>query len=312
MKWMVGDMSFKPLLAKNAELDKIKFPLLAQPKLDGVRGLMPTDFLVGRSLKMFDNRYINQSDRINCPQFRGMDGELVLGDNPLDSALCRHTTSALTSFEGEPNIHWHVFDICSLGMADTPYEKRYNLLRNHVEDLRRNHGFNHIHIIDSVLVNNIDEFLELDSKWVELGYEGTIGRNPLGKYKHGRAGIRNQECLKLKQYVDDDARILRFEEAMTNLNEAQINELGYTFRTSHKENLIGAGMVGAIWVEDLKTGKEVKIGAGTLTHAERIKLWQQPEQFIGKYCKYKHFPHGVKDRARHPTFLEWRAEVDMS
>lgn len=305
-------MSFKPMLAKNAELDKIKFPLLAQPKPDGVRGLMPTDFLVGRSLKLFDNKYINQSDRINHPALRGMDGELFVGNDPTSSSLCRDTTSALTTIEGKPEISWMVFDICSLGMADVPYERRYAMLSSHIDNLRHNYGLLHIHVIEQRLVKNMDEFLEYDAENLERGFEGTIGRNPLGKYKHGRSGIRNQELLKLKQYVDDDARILRFEEAMTNNNEAQINELGYTFRTSHKENKVGSGMVGAVWVEDLKTGKEVKLGPGCLTHAERIKMWQQPELFIGKYCKYKHFPHGVKDKSRHPTFLDWRSAVDMS
>lgn len=304
-------MSFKPMLAKNIELEKVKFPLIAQPKPDGVRGLMPTDFLVGRSLKMFENRYINSSNRINRPEFRGMDGELTLGSDPTKSSLCRETTSALTSHDGEPNIHWVVFDICSLGMQDTAYERRLALLDNHVTSLR-NSGIDHIHLIESKLIENMDDFLQYDAENIERGFEGTIGRAPLGKYKHGRSGLRDQVLLKLKQYVDDDAKIVGFEEAMTNLNEAQINELGYTFRTSHKENKVGSGMVGAVWVEDLKTGARVKLGPGCLTHAERIKCWQQPELFIGKFCKYKHFPHGVKDKARHPTFLEWRSEVDMS
>jgi len=31
---------FKPMLAKEAELDKLRFPLLASPKLDGVRAVV--------------------------------------------------------------------------------------------------------------------------------------------------------------------------------------------------------------------------------------------------------------------------------
>ena len=43
-------MSFKPQLAEDAVLDKVIFPCLVQPKIDGVRAMNLEGTLTGRSL----------------------------------------------------------------------------------------------------------------------------------------------------------------------------------------------------------------------------------------------------------------------
>ena len=68
--------------------------------------------------------------------------------------------------------------------------------------------------------------------------------------------------------------VIGMEEKMHNANEATIGELGQTKRTSHQENLVPMGTMGALIVRDLKTGVEFNIGTG-FSNADRDWWWSQ-------------------------------------
>ena len=53
------------------------------------------------------------------------------------------------------------------------------------------------------------------------------------------------------------------------------------------------------------------VGAGEMPHADRKKFFDNPELILGKIIKYKHFPKGVKDKPRFPTFKTFRDKADM-
>lgn len=302
-------MSFKPLLACNADLKRIKFPVWVQPKVDGVR-MLRRGKVVGRSLKSFANKHV--SEVFNRPNLEGLDGEVYVGEDICSSSLCRDTTSALSTIEGTPDYRWFLFDLCTPETEDLPYERRHMELMKRLWQMENDDPVaGRLIIAFNQRVDNIDQLLACDEYYLDQGYEGTIVRAMEGKYKYGRSTVREQYLLKMKHYVDRDARIVGFVEAMINNNKAQINELGYTYRTSHRENKIPACMVGAIIVHDIEADEEVRIGPGTLTHEERRYLWANPQKAVGKFCKYKFFPHGKKDKNRHPTFLTWRDKVDM-
>jgi DNA ligase 1 len=98
---------------------------------------------------------------------------------------------------------------------------------------------------------------------------------------------------------------------MHNDNVATKNELGRTKRSTHQENLRGGGMLGVLVGEDVKDGRTVRAGTG-FTMEQRQAYWASPEAVLGKVFKYKHFDHGVVNDPRHPVFLGWRDERDMS
>ena len=115
-----------------------------------------------------------------------------------------------------------------------------------------------------------------------------------------------------KPQSDKEAYVIGLVEAMENLNEAKINELGHSERSSHKENKVGKGMVGMLQCKDLTTGMLIDVGAGKMTHPEREYYWNNPEEIIGKYIKYKSMDVGVKDKPRFARYMSIRAETDMS
>ncbi|MFM7851045.1 MAG: hypothetical protein ACKO96_03815, partial [Flammeovirgaceae bacterium] len=61
---------------------------------------------------------------------------------------------------------------------------------------------------------------------LERGYEGVMIRGLHGPYKQGRATLKQGWLMKLKEFDDDEAVIIGYEEKMKNNNAAQVNELG--------------------------------------------------------------------------------------
>lgn len=292
----------KPMLAGSIEdLNDIKFPVMASTKLDGVRGVILDGKLVGRSLKPIPNKFI--SSILSKPEYNGLDGELIIGE-PDSKSLCRDTVSGCMSYEGEPDFFFFVFDIYNAGAVDAI--ERQKMVHERVRSL----SCKYIGWLPQTVIHTIDELLAYEQRMLGFGYEGVILRSPMGFYKHGRSTLREGLLLKLKRFKDAEAVIVGFEELMHNGNEATINELGYTERSSHKENKTGWNMLGALVVTNKTTGQTFRVGTG-FDDKVRSAIWCNQDQYIGKYIKYKYFEIGEKDLPRHPVFLSFRDPIDM-
>jgi len=155
----------------------------------------------------------------------------------------------------------------------------------------------------------IDTLLKLEQDLLDEGFEGLILRDPNAPYKRGRSTVDQGYLLKLKRFVDDEAVVIGFEERMHNGNEATVNELGRTKRSSHQANKTGRGDLGAL---RLRTAEGVEFSCGTgFSDAERDQIWRNRDSLLGRFAKYKHFVIGSKDAPRHPVFLGWRDPKDM-
>ena len=95
------------MLAEDFDESKLIFPLIAQPKIDGVRGLNMLGTLTGRSLKTHKNVYTTKFYSQSC--LIGFDGELA-ANSETHPDLCRITSSALSTIAGEPFTLWWLFD----------------------------------------------------------------------------------------------------------------------------------------------------------------------------------------------------------
>lgn len=49
-----------------------------------------------------------------------------------------------------------------------------------------------------------------------------------------------------------------------------------------------------------------------MTHEERTHYWNNPDEIIGQYVKYRSMDTGVKDKPRFARFMSIRAESDIS
>lgn len=312
---------FKPMLACDVDFETLKFPCLVLPKIDGVRALNEGGKFSGRSLKKFANLQVNrlfQGDR-----YSGFDGELAVG-NETDADLCRKTTSATTTINGEYIWTWHIFDLCERTVADEPYKERHRMLTDYINQEQEQGRLVDLKVVPCNECNSIEEVLEWETIYLEMGYEGIIIRSPDYRYKNGRGTALEGGYLRLKRFTDGEGEVIRVIEGSTNENEAQINELGQTFRTTHQENMVPNGMIGSYVVKlltvpenlpsyiDLKVGDEMTVSAGKMTHEERRYFFENQDEFIGSITKFKFFLHGMKDKLRIPTHQSFRDKVDMS
>lgn len=298
-----------PMLADDWKEEKAKFPVVIQPKIDGVRGINHGFGLTARTTKKFDN--LHSTMFFSQGGFTGFDGELAAEDER-HPRLCNLTTSALTTIQGEPWLMWHIFDFVNSETIRQPYLVRLQVAAEKVLHLKNNYPLlgAHLKLIPWVLVHNMDDLQMHVQKHIAEGYEGTIVRDPNGMHKQGRSTPREGGLLRIKGFVEEDAVVIRVEEGKQNNNEATINGLGLTERSTHKANMIPNGMVGALICTDVNTGQEIKVSAGRLTHEERVRYFQNQDLILGKTIKYQHFLKGRKDKPRFPTFQSMRAEVD--
>lgn len=299
----------KPHLACDADLDKLKFPVMGFAKLDGVRGLHIIGSMTGRSLKPHDNKWV--TSKYSIPICEGFDGEFTFGDVRGDS-LCRDTTSVMSRINGEPDVAWNLFDWLSPSVIDLPYKERYDDLVTFYDANMGSMLSLNIFVIGYEMLYTVEEVVAFYERCLDEGYEGAILRDPAGLHKNGRATVRANAYLRMKPQSDKEALVLALAEAMENRNEAKVNELGRTERSSHKENLVGKGMIGMLVCKDLVTGMEIDVGAGKMTHEERTYYFNNPGEIVGKYIKYRSMDSGVKDKPRFPRYMSLRAESDMS
>ncbi len=288
------------------DLSQVRFPLYASRKLDGLRALVVNGQAVSRTLKPIRIRYVRSF--LNNQNLNGLDGELIVGD-PTSKSCFRDSTSGIMSEDGEPEFTFYAFDHWYM---PGPFSSRIGqvaaLIKQHANRVR-------VELHDHYLLTSLDQLLEMEADALAQGYEGLITRDPAAEYKYGRSSLREQGMLKIKQFVDAEARVVAVQELMHNGNEAKTDHLGYTERSSHQENMVGLNMLGALicrTLPDPETETDVEFAIGTgMTAADRTWMWNNRDQLLGKFVKFKHFPIGAKDKPRHPVFLGFRDPDDL-
>jgi DNA ligase-1 len=314
---------FKPMLAKDGDLAKIGFPQIAQRKLDGIRAVVKDGVVLSRTLKPIPNAEIQVS--LGRPEFEGFDGELIVG--PITAPDCYRTTSSFVMAPNKTGEPWcfHVFDLWN---SSASYALRYDRLRMLVRRMPQP-GFqpNRIALVENVRVDSLAELDAIEAAWLAEGQEGVILRDPAGLYKFGRSG-KTGPLIKVKRFIDFEARVVGVYEEMHNANEAKTNELGRTARSSAQAGKVGKGTLGGLVLRAINgpaVGVEFRCGTG-FDAATRRDLWAyyhrndcDPQTgeplgdeethdppLVGSVAKIKSFPIGVKDKPRHPVFLGWR------
>lgn len=315
----------KPMLASDFVEAKLSFPLIAQPKIDGVRALHTTGKFTGRSLKPFKNQHITHF--FGHSALAGLDGELA-GERENHPDLCRLTSSATGTIKGEPYLLWWIFDIVTPETAQLPYFHRCSeLIPKELERIKDEapDQWHHLRPIPFELVSSLDHLLDYENKMLAAGFEGVCIRSLKGKHKQGRSTPTEGGLLRIKRFVDFEFKVHEIIEGEENQNEAQTNELGHTFRSSHQENKVANGMIGAMLgttldvVKDpvsgevlFEKGAEVRVGAGCLNHDQRKAYFIAQEEFMEQVHKAKFFPKGIKDKPRFPTWQSFKDSSDIS
>jgi DNA ligase-1 len=300
---------FKPMLAGKLEDRKepLDFPVLASPKIDGIRCLIVEGMAMTRSMKLVPNLHIQNV--LGSKIFNGLDGELVVG-NAFGADVMTRTSSGVMKIEGEPDFTFCVFDDFSRGDSFFHRLEGANTRVAAVVNSMEMHGYP-IKTVPHEWIHRQEDLEEFEAKCLAAGYEGIMIRDPAAKYKYGRSTAKDGALLKVKRFVDSEAVITGYEEEMHNGNEATVNELGRTERSTAQAGLTGKGRLGVLLGKDLKTGATVRCGSG-FTAKERQEMWDLRHLLPGMLFTYKFFPTaGFDESPRHPVWKSLRDRRDL-
>lgn len=296
--------SFKDIYDIRPELEKLTYPLMASPKIDGIRFLRPgNDGARSRSWKLLPNK--NLQEIVRSDYFAWLDGEVIVGNDAAAPGLFNRTQSAIMTADDQSPLQIHIFDYW--GDQNTMFGSRTQTAETMVARLNEL-GASWVKYLKHVSLNNPDEVLAYEQIALEVGYEGIMLRSPFAKYKFGRSTLKEQGLIKVKRYVDEEAEIVGFEELKRNQNEPTKNAFGLQVRGHSIHGKVAANTLGKFILRNEKWG-EFACGSG-LDDALRDEVWGKQDNYLGKIVTYKYQPHGTKEKPRSPIFKGFRSEID--
>jgi DNA ligase-1 len=185
---------FSPMLAVSADqAGPLRFPLLASPKLDGMRLSVTERGPVTRGGALLPNeRFRAYLDR---DELRDLDGELTFGD-PVAPDVVQRSIGAGMSRKGpapERGLSFWVFD--SFAHPERPFIQRYRVAARAVKRAQ----LPLVHIVPQTRVHSANELNEIETRFLGLGFEGAVLRRPDARYYFGRIKPHTQALLKLKR-----------------------------------------------------------------------------------------------------------------
>ena len=310
----------RPMLAaKITDLDALEYPLLASPKLDGIRCLLhPHLGPVSRSFKPIPNDFIRNYLWRDCPA--GFDGELMLAEPNVNF---NRVQSAVMSKAGEPTFRLMVFD--NFIYSHRRYADRVpkgiiapsqeDIVRDEdtiiIDDIRGGTGESiKVQWLPQFTLFNAEQAQEEFDYWYDggRGYEGLILRSADSPYKSGRSTLKQQYLLKYKTEDTDEALVIGFDELYRNTNEQEADNFGLAKRSSALAGQVPANTLGALVVEHVDWGI-FRIGSG-FDVAMRDEIWRRRDHYRGQIVTYKYQSSGTQDKPRFPIWLGFRHPDD--
>lgn len=281
-------------------LEHLRYPLWVTPKLNGVRGHVQKNTVLSTSNKPLPN--------VNLQRMFGLcnhwDGEFLVGP-PTESQHSLNRTTSVVMSDDKPlgDLKFYAFD--HIEFPHEPFRERVARL----EKLDCNLKHPLVVVLMNQLIRCEKELLDVEAKFVELGYEGLITRDPDAPHKAGKSTAIQAWMGKLKRFSDDEAEIIGFVEQERNTNEAYKDELGRTKRSSAKAGKVTKGTLGSVVLRK-KNGVVFNCGTG-FNNAERDEIWNNQEKYLGRLGKYKFFEIGSGDVPVLPVWLGLRSKLDL-
>jgi DNA ligase-1 len=274
--------------------DRIQYPIIGFPKIDGFRCVLGDHPLTSR-LSRFPNEHFH-TELSKVLHDGLLDSEVVVGRKRGKGVLQR-TSSGLTSKAGTPDFTLWVFDHFN---PEQGFRHRYDRARQIVQDL----DHPRVRLLKYKLLKDRDQLEAYLDRNLEREYEGIILRSLDGRYKEGKSTLREQYMLKIKPFEDAEGRVTGWFEEEENTNEAKREVTGKLKRSSAKAGKVPKGTLGGLILKDCRSGVKVRVGGG-FTREQRIHLWPIRNKLDGLLVRYKKQRMGEKDKPRHPNFVEF-------
>jgi len=289
-----------------------RLPLMGSPKLDGVRGLFypesPT--IVSRQGKQFPNKELVRYFKPFVDYVR--EKRLIFDGEFWAPKLTFHQILSLVRSHGKPlvdsGLEYHVFDcIAEDEWMDISDVRLFSFRLMDVDALKAQ-NFRYIRIVPQTKLETIEQIEQFYAAQLALGFEGAMVRSPDGKYKHGRATVREGIMFKMKPVDFDRARIVGYYPLYVADPDSpmDVDEFGYAKTSNRLCDQIPVEALGGFIVQDIETEIEFRIGSGFDMSNDpqrgRYGLWLRKEKLLNRIVTYKHQKSGSKDKPRFPVF----------
>ena len=282
----------------------IPYPHLASPKLDGVRGSIQGNNVLSSTLATLPNW--NLQERFRQSTLCGLQGEFVMGPAYAPDVFNKTMSTVMAANKPVEGLIFAVFDHVTEETRNLPFETRLESARALVKAF----GQSYVVMVPQREIANYEELVEFEEEMLLRGYEGVMIRCMDSPYKEGRATLREASIFKLKRLEDSEGVVVGFDTGRHNTNPQERSEEGRAKRSYAAEGLIDSDMVGALLVEF--NGQQIRVAPGKFKHHERRDMLQHPSDYIGRYVKFTHMPHGAKDQPRMARAVGWRDPRDMA
>ena len=278
---------FRPMLAYPIEelKDPIQFPIIADPKLDGMRLSISKDGMLsrkGKPVPMADYVFENMCERVfgMYPNVV-LDGEIYNHDyagrfEDLMSIIRKDPKNA-TPKElaiAERDMQFHVYDVCFKGTDSklTAYQRKVWIRMVLGQFLKH---CPKVKLVDWDYILSKEELEDIKKEHVGAGYEGTILRKQDGLYEHKRS----YNLLKVKEFITEEFTIIDIRPGEGNRSDI-------------------AGKV----IVDVD-GQEVACGVkGSWEYAE--DLLANKNGYIGEVATIKYFERTADNSLRFPVCID--------
>jgi DNA ligase-1 len=299
--------TFKPFLAPNeqVELKDIPLPLLVSYKLDGIRCIFKDGQMFSRALKQFPN--IQLRKRFEHLTALSKDKNIILDGELLAKSITFNELSGLTrqlDHELPEDLYFYCFDYIEGNNFYTEFKDRIiNIYKVEKEQKLK--------FLPQYLMRDYTDIEQLFKEALDYGCDGLILRNPEGRYKFGRATVKENLIYKLKPFQTFDAKIIDIIQG-TEVRagaEKKTNELGNSVTSKKKADRVLVNRACDFVV--MYEGKQLRVSIA-MTNEEKEEVWCNREKYIGKWIEYKAMIVGMKKDGlpRHPTTLRFREDKD--
>lgn len=188
----------------------IQFPCLVQPKYDGTRtiamcGLEEGPCLFSRQRKAYAHLEHIQAIVRKLPKGLILDGELFTTKAHFQTIVGLAKKKTLTE---EDRVQHNLLELHCYDIVDPvkPFHERYAIL----QDLFRTIIGSTLQLCPTREIAKESELKPAHDAYVAAGYEGLMIRNKTGLYA---VGDRSNDLLKMKEFEDDEFKIIGFYEA---------------------------------------------------------------------------------------------------
>lgn len=254
--WGKGFIKEFPVMKASAfdakVMAKMKYPALAQLKLDGARAVASNKVILSGNGKAFDFGGVLEAEIAKLiPDGWYVDGELLVVDETSKAVprkvgngiLNKALKGTITEADAK-KVRFVVFDMIPIADYDhdlcrIPYQTRWEklrvLIKNQMEaDLKIN---NFIELAPSVLVDSEEEATEVFNTWYKMGQEGIILKDMAGPWENKRS----KHQVKFKGIESCDLVCVATEEG-TGKNTGKIGALVCETRDGKLRVNVGTGL----------------------------------------------------------------------